>query len=146
MRFISEEHLHPEYPLPDTTDPIMRPFWEGCRAGKLMQQRDRATGDVVWPPKPLYWKDGKRLEWFEASGKGTVYTYVVAHAPFLPALAHLLPHIMVVVELAEGPRIVGHMVDTTPEQMRFGLPIRVVFKKLNEDVTLPVWEIDPDRA
>jgi uncharacterized OB-fold protein len=121
----------------------MRPFWDGARAGKLMQQRDRATGAVVWPPKPLYWKGGNRLEWFEASGTGRVFTYVVAHEPFLPAMRHLLPHIMVVVELAEGARIVGHMVGCTPGEMRFGLPVRVVFKRLNDRVTLPVWR--PDR-
>jgi uncharacterized OB-fold protein len=134
--------LHPDYPLPDVDDPVMRPFWEGARAGKLLQQRDRTTGLVHWPPKPLYWKGGKRIEWFGASGKGTVYTYVVAYEPFLPALAHLLPHIMVVVQLAEGARIVGHMVGTKPEEMRFGMPVRVVFKRLNERVTLPVWEMD----
>jgi 3-oxo-4,17-pregnadiene-20-carboxyl-CoA hydratase alpha subunit len=50
---------------------------------------------------------------------------------------------MVVVELAEGPRIVGYVVDCTPEEMRFGMPIRVVFKRLTDRVTLPVWE--PDR-
>ena len=141
-KFISEAQLHPDYPLPDVDDPVMRPFWEGARAGKLLQQRDRVTGLVHWPPKPLFWKDGKRLEWFEASGKGTVFTYVVAYEPFLPALAHLLPHIMVVVELAEGPRIVGHMVGAKPEDMRFGLPVRVVFKRLTDRVTLPVWEVD----
>ena len=131
--------LHPDYPLPDVDDPVMRPFWEGARAGKLMQQRDRVTGEVHWPPKPLYWKDGKRLEWFEASGRGEVYTYVVAYDPFLPALRHLLPHVMVVVQLAEGPRIVGYMVGTSPERMRFGMPVRVVFERLTERVTLPVW-------
>ena len=140
--FLTESVLHPDYPLPDVDDPVMRPFWEGARAGKLMQQRDRLTGLVHWPPKPQYWKDGARLEWFEANGKGIVHTYVVAYEPFLPALAHLLPHIMVVVELACGPRIVGHMVRAKPEEMRFGLPVRVVFKRLNDRVTLPVWEID----
>src|SRR5262244_463886 len=110
-----EDHLHPDYPLPDLDDPVMQPFWEGARAEKLMQQRDRTTGLVHWPPKPLYWK-GERLEWFEASGRGTVYTYVVAHEPFLPAFKHLLPHIMVVVALAEGARIVGHMVRCTPDE------------------------------
>ena len=141
-KFIEEPKLHPDYPLPDVDDPVMRPFWDGARAGKLMQQRDRTTGKVHWPPKPLFWKDGKSLEWFEASGKGTVYTYVVAYEPFLPALMHLLPHIMVVVELAEGPRIVGHMIGAKPEEMKFGMPVRVVFKRLNERVTLPVWERD----
>jgi uncharacterized OB-fold protein len=138
-----ESALHPDYPLPDVDDPVMRPFWEGAHAGKLLQQRDRQTGLVHWPPKPLYWKGGGRLEWFEASGKGTIYTYVVGHEPFLPAFTHLLPHIMVVVQLAEGVRIVGHMVGCTPHEMSIGMAVRVAFKRLTDRVTLPVWE--PDR-
>jgi uncharacterized OB-fold protein len=131
--------LHPDYPLPDIADPVMKPFWQGCTQHKLVLQREKDTGVVHWPPKPAYWKGGK-LEYFEASGKGEVYTYVVAHAPFLPALEHLLPHIMVVVELAEGPRLVGYMVGCTPEQMSFGMKVRVAYRKLTDDVTLPVWE------
>jgi len=139
-----DERLHPDYPLPDVDDPVMRPFWEGACAGTLMQQRDRVTGEIHWPPKPLYWKDGARLEWFAASGRGTIYTYVVAHEPFLPAFKHLLPHIMVVVQLAEGARIVGHMVRCAPADMSIGMAVRVAFKRLTERATLPVWE--PDRG
>ena len=140
--FLTETRLHPDYPLPDLDDPIMRPFWDGARAGKLMQQRDRTTGEVHWPPKPLYWKGGARLEWFEASGRGTVYTYVVGYEPFLPAFAHLLPHVIVVVQLAEGARIVGHMVGCSPDGMAIGRPVRVAFKRLTDEVTLPVWELE----
>lgn len=142
-RFIAEANLHPDYPLPDLDDPVMRPFWDGCRDGRLLIQRDRETGELHWPPKPSYWKGGQRLEWIELDGVGAVYTYVVGLDPFLPAFKHLLPHIMVVVELTHGPgraRIVGHMVDCTPEQMKFGMPVRVVFKRLTDAVTLPVWE------
>jgi uncharacterized OB-fold protein len=131
--------LHPDYPLPDTSDPVMQPFWEGCRQHKLLLQREPATGIVHWPPKPAYWAGGP-LEWFEASGRGIVYSYVVAHEPFLPALKHLLPHIMVLVALQEGPRLVGYMVDCTPEQMRFDMPVRLAFRQLTDDVTLPVWQ------
>jgi len=133
------ESLHPDYPLPDVDDPVMQPFWEGCRAGKLMQQRDRLTGAPHWPPKPLYWKGGERLEWYEASGRGEVYTYVVGHEPFLPAFRHMLPHIMVVVQLAEGARLVGYMKGVSPEAMRIGMPVRVTFEPLTDRVTLPVW-------
>jgi uncharacterized OB-fold protein len=134
--------IHPDYPLPEVDNPITKPFWDGCRAGKLMLQRDRQTGQVHWPPKPAYWKGG-RLEWFEASGRGEVYTYVVAHEPFLPAFRHLLPHIMVVVQLDEGPRLVGYMVRCSPQAMAFGMRVRIAFEPLTEAVTLPVWE--PDR-
>jgi hypothetical protein len=135
--------LHPDYPLPDLDDPIMRPFWDGACEGRLMQQRDRTTGAPHWPPKPLYWKGGGRLEWFAASGRGTVYTYVVGHEPFLPAFRDQLPHIMVVVQLAEGARIVGHMVRCTPEAMRIGMPVRVAFRRLTDRIALPVWTPEP---
>jgi len=135
--------VHPDYPLPDVDDPIMRPFWDGARAGKLMLQREKTSGRAFWPPKPMYWKGGDRLEWFEASGRGTIYSYVVGYEPFLPAFKHLLPHIMVLVELDEGPRLVGYMVDCRPEGMAFGMRVRVVFEQLTERVTLPVWR--PDR-
>ena len=139
---LEERDLHPDYPLPDVDDPVMRPFWDGARDGRLMQQRDRRTGEAVWPPKPVYWKGGDRLEWYAASGEGTVYTYVVGHEPFLPAFRHLLPHVMVVVQLAEGGRMVGHMVECTPAEMAIGAKVRVAFKRLTDRVTLPVWRLD----
>jgi uncharacterized OB-fold protein len=132
--------LHPDYPLPDVDDPVMRPFWEGARAGTLLLQRERDGGVVHWPPKPMYWKGGGRLEWFEASGRGEVYTWVVGYEPFLPAFRHLLPLVMVVVQVDEGPRLVGYMVHARPEDMRFGMRVRVVFERLTDRVTLPVWE------
>ena len=64
-KFVAATPLHADYPLPDLDDPVMRPFWDGCRDGRLMVQRDRVTGALHWPPKPLYWKDGRRLEWSE---------------------------------------------------------------------------------
>ena len=58
----------------------------------------------------------------------------------LPAFTELLPHIMVLVQLEEGPRLAGYMIKATPEQMRIGMSVRVAFKRLTDDVTLPVWE------
>ena len=143
-KFIEDaQPLHADYPLPDLDDPVMRPFWDGARQGKLMLQRDQRTGEYHWPPKPHYWK-GERLQWVESSGSGTVYTYVVGYEPFLPAFKHLLPLVMLVVQLDEGPRLVGYLVHGTPEEVSFGMRVRVVFKRLTETVTLPVWE--PDRG
>ncbi len=134
--------LHPDYPLPDVDDPVMKPFWDGARQHKLLLQRERDTGKAFWPPKPMYWKGGGRIEWFEASGRGKVFSYVVAYEPFLPAFRHKLPHIMVLVEVAEGPRLVGYMVGCQPEMMRFGMKVRVAFEDLTDRITLPVWAID----
>lgn len=140
MATLLREVPHPEYPLPDVDDPVMQQFWEAARHGVLAQQRDLVTGEVHWPPKPMYWKGGARLEWFEASGRGEIFSYVVAYEPHLPAFKHLLPLIIVLVQLEEGPRLVGYMINCTPEQMRFGMKVKVAFKQLTEEVHLPVWE------
>lgn len=139
-RWISErELLHPDYPLPDVTDPVLRPFWEGAREGRLMLQRDRHSGQLHWPPKPSYWRGGE-LEWFEASGMGTIYTFVVAHEPFLPAFRHLLPLVLAIVETDEGARLVTHLVRCQPEDVFIGMRVRVCFKWLTSEVVLPGWE------
>jgi uncharacterized protein len=145
LDLLFEPDLHPDYPLPDVDHPVTRPFWDGCREGQLRIQRDRESGRIHWPPKPAYWKGG-RLEWIQASGRGAIFSYVVAHEPFLPALRHLLPLVVALVELEEGPRLVGYLVGCRPGTVRFGLPVRVRFKVLNERVTLPVWEPIADGA
>ena len=52
----------------------------------------------------------------------------------------MLPLVLVVVELDEGPRLVGYMVRCAPAEVRIGMPVRVVYRPLTERVTLPVWE------
>jgi hypothetical protein len=133
--------LHPDYPLPDVDHPVTRPFWDACKQHKLVLQRDRGTGAYHWPPKPAYWKGG-RLEWVEASGRGSVYSYVVGREPFLPAFQHMLPHVMVLVELDEGPRLVGYMVGCAVDEMHVGMRLRVAWRDLTGRVSLPVWERD----
>ena len=138
-KVLREDALHPDYPLPDVGHPVTRPFWQACREQRLGLQRNRQTGEWYWPPMPGRFKGGV-LEWTETSGRGRVHSWVVGYEPFLPAFSHLLPHIMVVVALEEGPRLVGHMIGIKPEAMRFEMPIRIAWKILNEQVTLPVWE------
>ncbi|GBD27534.1 hypothetical protein HRbin30_02885 [bacterium HR30] len=138
--FLESKHpLHPDYPLPDLEDPVMRPFWEGAREGRLMLQREKASRRLHWPPKPLYWREAE-LEWFEASGRGTVFSYVVAYEPFLAAFHHRLPLILAIVETEEGARLVSYLVRCRPEEVYFGMPVRVAFERLNEVVVLPVWQ------
>ena len=60
--------------------------------------------------------------------------------PLLRRQLRLLPLVMVLVELAEGPRLVGYLVRCRPEEVSFGMPVRVLFKRLTERVMLPVWE------
>jgi uncharacterized protein len=128
--------LHPDYPLPDVQEPIGRPFWESCRRHELRIQRSRSSGRFLFPPRPSYAGD---FEWVRVSGRGRVLTFVIVRPPFLPAFADKVPFAIAVVELDEGPRLVGHVVDCAIEDVRSDMPVEVVFQDLTEEVTLPQW-------
>jgi uncharacterized OB-fold protein len=82
------------------------------------------------------------------SGRGTIWSFVVAHPPLLPAYAAIAPYNVVTVTLDEDPalRLVGNLVaspdgainEVDPATIRIGEPVRVVFQKV-EDVYLPRW-------
>ncbi|MGH7821137.1 MAG: Zn-ribbon domain-containing OB-fold protein [Candidatus Binatia bacterium] len=128
--------LHPDHPLPDVDDPIAGPFWEHCRRHELRIQRSRSTGRFVFPPRPHYAGD---YEWTPVSGRGRVLTFVVVRPPMLPAFVHKGPFVIAVVELEEGPRLVGNVFDCPIENVAVGMAVEVCFEDLTERVTLPQW-------
>ena len=128
--------LHPDHPLPDVDDPIGRPFWEHCCRHELFIQKSRSSGQFVFPPRPHYAGD---FEWERVSGRGRVLTFVIVRPPFLPALEHKVPLAIAVVELDEGPRLVGQVLECAIDDVRCGMLVEVVFEDLTERVTLPQW-------
>ena len=75
-------------------------------------------------------------EWERSTGQGTVFSWSVTHRPMHPAFLEL-PYATVVVELAEGPRMLTTLVDVSPDGLRVGLPVEVVFDDVTDAVTLP---------
>ena len=53
-----------------------------------------------------------------------------------------LPIVIVLVQLTEGVRMVGELIGTDPEQVRIGLPVRVTFVEVDDELTLPAWQED----
>ena len=72
-----------------------------------------------------------------AAGTGEVFSYVVHHHPPVPGKR--LPMVVALVQLPEGVRMVGEMPGTRPDQVRIGLPVRVAFARVDDDLTLPAW-------
>ena len=128
--------LHPDHPLPDVDEPIGRPFWEHCRNHELRIQQSRSSGRFVFPPRPHYAGD---FEWVRVSGRGRILSFVIVRPPFLPAFQARVPLPIAVVELDEGPRLVGQVLDCAIDDLRCGMSVEVVFEDLTERVTLPQW-------
>ncbi|WP_069165461.1 bifunctional MaoC family dehydratase N-terminal/OB-fold nucleic acid binding domain-containing protein [Nocardia altamirensis] len=114
-------------------------FWEGTKAGELRIQR-LPDGSLRHPPIPAVWKDkSEQTDYVVAAGQGTVFSYVVHHAPKVPG--RQLPFVVALVELAEGVRMLGELRGVEPAEVRVGLPVQVEFEKLDDDATLPVWRV-----
>jgi len=125
-------------PVPVPT-PETQHFWDGCKQGKLLLQRCIDTGRAYFPPRPFSPYTGKRnVEVFEASGKATLYSYVINHrAP----KGFEGPYAIAVVQLYEGPRMMASIVDCpqTPEALELDMPLELAFKTLNDTIELPVF-------
>ncbi len=124
-------------PVPRLT-PDNRPFWEACRQHKIMLPWCLGCDRPHWPPGPVCpYCFGEALSWKQASGLGTVSSWVVVHKPWLPAFEGDIPYNAVQVELEEGVRLTGNVVGAPNEASRVGLPVRVVFDDVTPEVTLP---------
>nr|WSW60590.1 OB-fold domain-containing protein [Streptomyces sp. NBC_00998] len=122
-------------------------FWDGVADHKLLIQRCTACATLRFP-----WLPGcnacASLDWdtVEASGAGTVFSYVVMHHPPFPAFtAHenaaavAGPYAVALVELAEGVRMVSNITGVPYDKVRIGLPVQLEFLRVDEDLELPVF-------
>ena len=126
--------------LPEPT-PETRHYWEGCKAGELRLQRCRACARTYFPPRPFCPQcTGRDIEVFAASGRATLYSYVINHRPRSDMGKE--PYSIAVVELAEGPRMMTNIVNCpqTPEALQLDMPLKVSFARQTDDISLPLFE------
>ncbi|MBG0832216.1 OB-fold domain-containing protein [Planomonospora sp. ID67723] len=126
------------YPLRPAVNRDTAFFWEGAAQGELRIQRCAACGELRHPPGPVCpsCRSADR-GYVVASGEGEVYSYVVHHNPPVPGLR--TPFAVAVVQLPEGVRIVGTVVDCPPSEVGIGMPLRVTYRQMDDDLILPVW-------
>ena len=113
-------------------------FWEGVQQGELRIQRCADCGELRHPPGPICpaCRSTNRTHTV-ASGHGTVYSYVVHHHPPVPGRE--TPFVVAVVELPEGVRIVGNIVDCPPDAVGIGMALRTTYRALDDELVLPMW-------
>jgi uncharacterized protein len=95
------------------------PFWESIRERRLTVQRCPLCARYVWQPAPVCPGCGSpELSWKEVTGRATVLSWTIPYPPVLPAFADLVPFVVLVVQLDEGPRMVGQLVDADGHLLR----------------------------
>ena len=126
---------HMMIPKPDELD--LEFYQAVVEAGALCLQRCSACGGHTHPPRYYCPKCSDGAFTFAlASGRGTVYSYTVSHISAEPAWQPFLPFVTIVVELAEGPRIVATARQLRPDDVWLGMPVRVVAEKKSADFAI----------
>ena len=116
------------------TDEDSRFFWDGVQEGRLLVQRCSGCSALRHPPGPMC-PECLSLEWeaVEASGRGTVYAWVLSHHPTEPDGD---PRVVVLVDLEEGVRLVSNLRDLPWTEVRNDIPVEIFFDEV-DGVRLP---------
>jgi uncharacterized OB-fold protein/acyl dehydratase len=149
MKFKPAEAAATGTEVPDDLDAnsMMRPassrdtkfFWDGVNAHELRIQK-RPDGNLHHPPVPALWQDKELpIEYQAASGKGTVFSFVVHHAPKVPG--RTLPFVIALVELEEGVRMLGELRNVDPAKVEIGMPVRATYIDFPEGDAGPAWTL-----
>jgi len=136
-------------PAPEDLDPtkMMRPswsrdskyFWDGVAEHELRIQR-RPDGSLQHPPVPAVWKDKtETTDYVVSSGKGTVFSYVVHHAPKVPGRS--VPFVIALVELDEGVRMLGELRGVDADAVQIGMPVRATYLDFPDSDAGPAWTL-----
>lgn len=137
--------LGDRWPLP-VIDDANRAFFT---AGVLTLQRCRACGHVQHPPEEVC-EACQETEFasFESTGRGRVESFSVVHYPVHPDLADQVPYVVVLVSVDDAPGllITGNVAGASPEDVRIGEAVRVVFEEVIDPASgtplrIPQWEI-----
>ena len=125
--------------LPRPT-PETQHYWDGTRVEELRLQKCNDCRETYFPPRPFCPHCSSRdVSVFTASGKATLYGYVISHIP-APGLEP--PYSVAVVALEEGPRLMTNLVgcDQTPEALKLDMSLEVTFEAQNDEITLPFFK------
>ncbi|MBV9090536.1 MAG: MaoC family dehydratase N-terminal domain-containing protein [Mycobacteriaceae bacterium] len=147
LKFRPREEAKPA--VPDDLDPVhmMRPaasrdttfFWDGVDKHELRIQR-RPDGSLQHPPVPAIWQDKEApIDYMVASGRGTVFSFVVHHAPKVPGRS--LPFVIALVELEEGVRMLGELRNVDSASVEIGMPVQAMYIDFPATDAGPAWAL-----
>lgn len=106
-----------------------------------MVQRCSSCGTMMWPVKPACINClSPAVEWVQASGKATLYSFTLMHQVYHPAFASEVPYNIAEVDLAEGLRIITNIVGCSNAELTIGMPLVVTFEDVSNEVTVPKFQ------
>lgn len=128
-------------PVPDSDSEA---FWAAsCRDRLVVQHCTSCDHRQLYGRSRCTNCHASTLEWIDASGLGTVYSRTVIRQNPSRSFRHLLPLVVALVDLDEGPRLMTNVVGRDPDDVVIGARVRVRFEQVSEQAALPLFELEP---
>jgi len=120
-------------------------FWTSGTDGVLRILRCSECSWFIHPPRPVCPQCLSRsVAPAPVSGRATVESFTINYRQWNPNVEP--PYVIARVELVEQPALylVTNIVNTPVESVTFGMPVRVVFEQISDQVWLPLFEPEPE--
>jgi uncharacterized protein len=116
-------------------------FWQAARDNTFLLQACDACGKVSFYPRKRCshcWSD--KVTWRRACGEGVIASYTIVHRPGHPAFAAEGPYAIALIDLAEGPRMLSSIVDSSLDAVRVGAPVKLQWSEQGR-FNLPMFRL-----
>jgi uncharacterized OB-fold protein len=136
------KHLPPPQMEDPSADAWTEVFWDAARREELVAAKCAACGTYRMPPGRFCRScNSQEVVWEQLPGTGSLYSWTVVRQPLNPAASEHVPYVPAVVEAdgAPGMRFVSNLVDCEPDDITPGMTVRVVWHKVNDELTIPLW-------
>jgi uncharacterized OB-fold protein len=107
-------------------DPDSAGWWEALAGGRLAVPVCSSCGRTWFPPAPSCPHCGfpSNGSLRDTAGRGRIYSWIVVHRAYDPAFKEDVPYTIVVVDLDDGPRIIGRLFDVKHDDVKADLPVQ----------------------
>ena len=122
--------------------PVVHPdnagFWAALKSHELRLQRCRDCKTLRYPVSPVCYNClSYEADWERLSGKATLGSWIVVEqATGNPAWQEVVPYVVALVNLAEGPRLTTNIIGIDADKLKYGTPLEIVYHDVTPEITL----------
>lgn len=130
----------PSYLLPPPGRDLCQ-LLDGLESGRLVLQQCHACRRFRFPVAPVcpFCRD-RGSDWAPLSGQGIVFSWIRYRKVYVPEYSEITPYVVVCVELEEGPRMVGRLLESESEVF-FGQPVEMSCERWPNGVLVPIFRL-----
>ena len=122
--------------------PDAGPYWKAARGGRLVMQHCYGCGTYRFFPSHLCPGCGSDEQvWGPCSGRGTIFSVTTVHRAPSPAFRAIVPYVVALVELEEGPRMMTNIVGEGRLEAAIGDAVEVCFEPRGDEAKVPQFKL-----